>query len=253
MFGSIGFGDAFSLSDAPPVYESTAAMVGAGALAGSEQSTSAGTATMAGSATVAAVGGLGSTPFAWPETVISQYANSPIMLAVLANFAACVDPTANLDQFFLLMRDLDTAVGYGLDVWGRIVGLPTGRTLTVEVGDFFGMTNSGGQFSGDSYDAAPFYAGGQLTTNYNLTDEAFRTLILAKAMSNISDGSIPSVNAILMTLFGEDGTAYVADGLNMTLTYTFSFALSPLQQAIVSQTGVLPKTTGVLAKFSPPF
>jgi hypothetical protein len=33
----------------------------------------------------------------------------------------------------------------------------------------------------------------------------------------------------------------------MTMTYRFSFGLTSLENAILSQTGVLPKPTGVLA------
>jgi Protein of unknown function (DUF2612) len=33
----------------------------------------------------------------------------------------------------------------------------------------------------------------------------------------------------------------------MTMTYTFAFQLSPVELAIVTQSGVLPKPTGVLA------
>ena len=31
----------------------------------------------------------------------------------------------------------------------------------------------------------------------------------------------------------------------MTMTYTFEFALTPVEQAIVEQSGVLPRPTGV--------
>ena len=64
----------------------------------------------------------------------------------------------------------------------------------------------------------------------------------AKALFNVSDGSIPATNQILLNLFGQ---GYVTDGLNLTMTYTFPTALTPVQYAIVLNSGVLPRPPGV--------
>ena len=90
-------------------------------------------------------------------------------------------------------------------------------------------------------------AGGTITSNFQLVDSAFRTLIYAKMASNISDGALPSVNQILLNLFPNRGACFVTDGLNMTMTYTFDFLLSPVELAILEQTGVLPTPAGVAA------
>lgn len=175
-------------------------------------------------------------------TIISQYANSPIIDQLIANFDSYVDQTINLQSFFDLMWNVDTAQGYGLDVWGRIVGVT--RTLQVQ-GDqsYFDFEESG--LSGNGFGQQPFYAGVPITSNFELSDDAFRTLIFAKALANISDGSIKSLNQLLINLFPARGNAYVTDGLNMTMTYTFAFQLTSVELAIVSQSGVLPKPTGV--------
>lgn len=175
------------------------------------------------------------------KTVISQYANSSTLTRLIANMDDYIDPTQNLDAFFDLVWNVDTAQGWGLDVWGRIVDVS--RTLSVP-GDlnFFGFEGAGQPFN-----QAPFYPGGQISTNFDLTDTAYRTLIFAKALANISDGSIPSINQILLNLFPGRGNCYVIDGLDMTMTYRFEFALSPVELAIVAQSGALPKSTGVLA------
>lgn len=182
--------------------------------------------------------------FNWWKTVISQYANSIILTQLISNFDQYIDQTANFDAFFDLVWNVDTAQGWGLDVWGRIVGVT--RTVSIAAGDFFGLEGPGGA-SGDPFDVSPFYAGNPSTTNFNLTDQSFRTLIFAKALSNISNGSIPSINQILLNLFPGMGNCYVTDGLDMTMTYTFKFLLSAVQQAIISQSGVLPKPVGVSA------
>jgi hypothetical protein len=72
-------------------------------------------------------------------------------------------------------------------------------------------------------------------------------LILAKALANISSCSAPAVNKVLQLLFPGRGVCYATDGLDMTMTYTFLFALTPVEAAIVDQSGVLPRPAGVSA------
>lgn len=204
------------------------------------------------------------------ETVISQYANSPIITTLITNFASYIDQTQNLDQFYDLIMNVDTAQGYGLDVWGRIVGV--NRVLTVTSPEtYFGFEESN---EASGFNQAPFYSGQILTTNFTLDDLAYRRLILVKAFANISQCAIPVLNQMLLTLFPNRGNAYVTEGIaggpwfgfeeatdalgfnqapfyggqaisRMVMTYTFNFALSPVEQAIVRSSGVLPKPTGV--------
>jgi hypothetical protein len=64
-------------------------------------------------------------------------------------------------------------------------------------------------------------------------------------LANISNNSIPAINNILMTLFGASGVCYCTDGLNMTMTYTFTFVPSDVQLSIIETSGVLPRPSGV--------
>jgi len=206
------------------------------------------------------------------STVISQYANSPILTTLISNLADYIDQTQNFDAFYDYIMNVATAQGYGLDVWGRIVGV--NRILQVNVGNWFGFNEaSPGSFT---FGQGSFYSGAPLTSNYSLSDEVYRTLIYAKAAANITDGSIPSINRILMTLFPNRGNAYVTEGsqsgswfgfaesanaqgfnqaafysgssvASMTMSYVFEFQLSPVELAIVQNSGVLPKPTGVQA------
>jgi hypothetical protein len=186
---------------------------------------------------------IGTPPFDWRDTVISQYANSPSITGVLDAFAQSVGQAESFDDFFDLMWNIDTAQGYGLDVWGRILGIS--RTLTVSNVNYFGFEEEG--VTAQPFNQAPFYSGQALTSNFSLTDSAYRLLLLAKAAANICDGSIPAINQILLNLFPGRGDCYVTDGQNMTMTYTFKFALSPAEISIVQQSGVLPTPTGVSA------
>lgn len=244
------------------------------------------------------------------STIIAQYANSPILTRLIENLFAYLDQTENLDAFFDKIWNILTAEGEGLDIWGRIVGVS--RTLQVATGSWlgfnealpgslgfndarpmvfapaFGFEEAAGQpfgqstfnlhqqWSDNALVGGIFFDGAALTSNYQLSDTAYRQLIFAKAAANITNGSIPAINRILMTLFPNRGNCYVTEGQvvdpwfgfaeqqntlgfnqasfysgsslhTMTMTYTFQFQLAPVELAIVEQSGVLPKPTGVAA------
>lgn len=182
-------------------------------------------------------------PFDVWTTIISQYANSPIITQLILDLDAYIDPIANFDAFFDAIWNIDTARGFGLDLWGRILGIS--RTLTLAPTDYFGFQQEGP--SADTFGPgglSPFFTGATSSSNYDLTDAAYRVLLFAKALANICDGSIPSINQLMLNLFPNRGNCYVTDGGDMTMTYTFRFELSPVEAAIVTS-GVLPRSTGV--------
>lgn len=190
------------------------------------------------------IGGNLGVGFDYRRTIISQYANSDILTKLIGYFFESVSQSGNMDSFFDNIWNIDTAVGYGLDVWGRILGV--GRTLQIPGDrDYFNFDESG--LDGRPFNVAPFYTGDVLSSNFNLPDSSYRTLLLAKAFSNVSDGSIPSINKILRSLFQGRGNCYCTDGQDMTMTYTFEFILTGVEQAILGQSGVLPKPSGVSA------
>lgn len=186
-------------------------------------------------------------PFNWWATVLSQYANSPVIIKLMSNFFDYVDQTKNLDDFFDKMWSVYTAQGYGLDCWGTIVAV--NRVLRLATGPkYVGFVEGNANSDYDDFGPggqSPWYSGQKLTDNFILSDDGFRVLILAKAFANICDGSIPAINHILKTLFGAAGKCYCTDGGDMSMTYTFEFNLTPVQLAIVTQSGVLPTPTGV--------
>ena len=188
--------------------------------------------------------------FDWIQTLLMQYANSETIFALCNNMAQYIDPTLNLDEFYDVLWNVDTAVGVGLDNWGRIVGVE--RVLALPAtGTFFGFEESASS-QRVGFGQAAFYGGGGSINNFTLSDDAYRPLVLAKALANICDGSTPAVNQILINLFPGIGNSYVADGLDMTETYTFSSPLTALQLAIVQNSGVIPRTCGVTANVSHP-
>ena len=209
----------------------------------------------------------------WRQTVQSEYASSQRLMSLLAAIEAWLSPDADYEAFYQTVWNVDTAAGYGLDIWGRIVGIP--RTLTLSDVPTFGFGEAGDRVG---FGQGPFYeARLGATQNFVLEDDVYRQLILAKAAYNITIGSTQAINAIMMQLFSGRGNCWVTDGRNtyqasfgfgeagdrvgfgqgpfgdllytslpgnMTLTYVFDFPIYPYEQAI-AESGVLPKPTGV--------
>lgn len=181
------------------------------------------------------------------QTLLSQYANSPVITGLLTALNYALDQKAAVNAFYRMVWDVESARGFGLDIWGRVVGVS--RALYVSDSQFLGFSSS--------TDAVPFGSGifwgaGRLTPNFRLTDIAYRRLILAKAALNITDCSVPAINAILRALFPDYGNVYVRDNGDMTLTYVFGSALSKVDYAIVSQSGALPRPVGVSSDLEQP-
>lgn len=178
----------------------------------------------------------------YTQTIISQYANSPTLTQLIANFNYYIDPSQDIDAFYKLVWNIDTAEGYGLDVWGRIVGVA--RIIRIADINYFGFAEAS-NLSAAPFNQGPFYTGEPLTNGFALADKPFRQLILAKAAANITDGSIPGINAILRMLFPGRGNCFVNDLGNMQIEYVFDFDLTPVEETIVIASGVLPRPPGV--------
>ncbi len=182
------------------------------------------------------------------DTIITQYANSDKTQTILKTFNDAVDPSAAIDDFYDLVWNIETADTYGLDIWGKIVVVS--RLLTVTPNEeFFGfgeaVTIPPAIDDAQPFDQAPFYNGEVNSSTVSLTNDAYRKLIMLKAMANITDCSIPSMNAMLMYIFGDSGRAYVRNDGGMTISYVFEFALSDVELAIVQSSGALPAPAGV--------
>lgn len=181
------------------------------------------------------------------RTIISQYSNSPTLVQLVKNIDGYIDPSADIDAFYSNIWNIDSAVGKGLDIWGKIVGLDNGRILKIPSAEIDLGFSEAGTLSATPFGSGVFYSGNPINQNYSLSDDAFRTLILVKALANITDGSIPSYNRLLQNLFAGRGRCYVNDLGNMQMRYTFEFYLQPFEMAIMTQSGALPRPTGVLA------
>ncbi|GAA3686239.1 MULTISPECIES: DUF2612 domain-containing protein [Acetobacter] len=180
------------------------------------------------------------------QTFLSQYANAPRMQALVAGWNQMLDPAALIDQWYSQVWNLHTAQGYGLDVWGRIVGVS--RVLSLSAQSYLGFYEAS-DLTEEGFANAPWYRGVEATSNYRLSDDGYRQLIYARALANISGGSVFEINQILTTLFAGQGDAYVRDNNDMSMTYVFSFVPTAVQVSIIQNSGVLPRPAGVSVSY----
>lgn len=181
-------------------------------------------------------------------TYLAQYANSPIITALITYQNLEIDPQADINAFYDYVWNVYTAQGFGLDIWGRIVDIPRQIQL-IPPPDYLGFTEAlPGSFP---FDTEPFYGGGVgIIRTYLLTDNAYRILILTKALANISTFTAPGVNALLRFLFAGRGSAYVLDLGNMAFEYIFNFILEPWERSVLLNALLMPRPAGVLITVS---
>lgn len=178
-------------------------------------------------------------------TVISQYANSPTLLRLVDNMDQYLNTAVDLEQFYDFVWNVNTAVGFGLDIWGRIVDVP--RLLQIPSNNKkFGFRDGFFPLDVTPFNNAPFNTrGGNASQAYLLPDDAYRVLILTKALANIVATTAPALNQLLRNLFPGRGECFVVDLGNMAMQFTFGFALSTVEYAILAQSGALPHPAGV--------
>ena len=177
------------------------------------------------------------------QTIISQYGNSATITQLVRNMNAYIDPRADFDTFYDFVWNVETAQGFGLDIWGRIVNISR-ELLIPDAPNYFGFSDAlPGSYP---FNDRPFYDGTPAATQtYRMGDDAYRQLILVKALANISATNAPSVNQLLQNLFSNRGRCYALDLGGMQLRYTFEFLLTPYEFAIMTQSGALPRPAGV--------
>ena len=171
-----------------------------------------------------------------------QYQNSPIIGDLVEYAYQHFDSETAFNKFFDIAVNVDTAQGFGLDIWGRIVGV--GRYLQIEADvEYFGFDDGVNDYT--PFDVGSFWDYDPKTQSYRLDDDAYRVVILAKALSNIVDTTSPALNQILQSLFKDRGRCYVLDLGNMAMRYVFEFYLEPFEKAILNTPGLLPHSAGV--------
>ena len=192
------------------------------------------------------------------QTIQSEFANSPTLNQLIQNMNGYLDPRANILAFYNTVWNVDTATDFGLNIWGRIVGVSRVVPIPGTSGSF-GFDNSDFPFDWQNFgnpsspgSGGPFFSGEVTTGGFALNNDSFRTLILAKALANITATTAPAMNQLVRNLFPGRGRAYTIDrGKSntsvggMQMSYVFEFPLSSIEFAILSFSGVLPHPAGV--------
>lgn len=151
------------------------------------------------------------------QTIISQYGNSPTILALITGMNENISPHADLNNFYDTIFNVTSPdiTLFGLQIWSRIVGLSQS------------FLNS-------------------LPDDFSNSD--LQSLVLLKALANISISSAPAINQLLQNWLGGDNVrAYVSDLGNMTMAYQFEFPLTAVQLLILTTSGIFLRPAGVLS------
>ena len=150
----------------------------------------------------------------YQDTLLSQYANSPSLLALIDSYAENLDQSADIDSFYANIWNIDTATGAGLDLLGRIIGVSRNvqvSSLTVGLAGDFGFAQQTGSVG---FGQGVFYAPADaLPIQYTLDDTAYRALILIAAAANIGNCSIQTLNKTLGQLFSAKVTASITGNI----------------------------------------
>lgn len=160
---------------------------------------------------------------AGPVTVQSQYAASPRILALAAQYWQLLDPTPSADLMISKMIDPSTAEGYGLDVWGRIVGIK--RALVPVGGDYlaFAPPSNVTNPDGNSWNNAPF---NPVNAAGYASDAIYRVYVYVKAMLNIGNGSLADLNRYFSLLFPDSGIKIIHSGTMIIRVLDFEARLT---------------------------
>lgn len=186
------------------------------------------------------------------KTVMKQYANSPVLLALLADFDQWVDMDKFTADFLAYVWDISTAQGFGLDIWGRILGRSRNIVAAQTPGNNFGFNINGASGTPwKPFGQAPFFNGAASgNVSYPLDDTYYRQLLLVKAAANIASCDCPSLNYLLRAMFGDRGKCYVGYDPDrpMHIGYHFEFMPTAIEQAII-QSDLFPVPAGMTVEY----
>ena len=176
-------------------------------------------------------------------TIQSQYSDSPHIKGVIHSYYDFVNPQKDIDLIYDKMINLYTAEGYGLDVWGRIVNIDREYVAIDDQYDYLGFDNRPYNMDRiETFNNAPFYM--VVNGKVQLQDDAYRTYILIKAMLNISNVSLNSLNYIFKQLFG-DVTLYVLHVETMILRLVVMGQFTEAQKGAIQNIDWLPAGVGL--------
>ncbi|MFP1767245.1 DUF2612 domain-containing protein [Lonsdalea quercina] len=182
----------------------------------------------------------------WEETILTQYSASEKLLSIIDTFNQAESLDDFTDSFIDEVWSLSTCGTFGLDMWGKKVNISRYVKADIDSNSFGFYEASDGNEYPSAFNGEPFYAGVQETETVRLSDEAYRTLILCKAFTNISIATISDINRFLTILFKGRGRAFCVDYGEMRMGIVCEFDLANYEVSILENYDVLPIPSGVL-------
>lgn len=167
--------------------------------------------------------------------MLSQYANSPKYVTLYNGFTDLFNNASTIEDWFNVVYNINTAEGFGLDMWGKIL-------------------NQGRQFSyDDNGTTVNVYLGGEqtidgITYDAEYMENMYRTVLFLRALSNVTNCTIASLNNLLQFYYKNRGGVYVLEYNPMEIRYVFEFYVSKLEKVIFT-TDIMPRPTGVGVSF----
>ncbi len=178
------------------------------------------------------------------ETVQSQYATSKRMRAVIDAFWQAINPKNDIDLLYKKLVNPRSAEGYGLDVWGRIVAIGRSYLAVDDDTPYFGFDPPEGVKNErlNTFGNAPFYK--TIYGKVRLADPMFRTYVFLKALINIGDSSLASLNQAVKLLFPDADIQILHTG-TMVLRVLILSPLSESDKAALDNLPWLPAGVGL--------
>ena len=173
----------------------------------------------------------------------SQYGDSPHIKGVIKGYYDLISPQKDIDLMYDKMINVQTAEGYGLDVWGRIVNIDREFVAVDDQFDYLGFDNTPYNMDRiETFNNAPFYK--VVNGKVQLQDDAYRTYILIKALINISNVSLNSLNYIFSQMF-ENADIKVLHVNTMILRLLVMGAITEAQIGAIRNVEWLPAGVGL--------
>ena len=162
--------------------------------------------------------------------MIGQYANSPVLVSLDNGLKELFNDSPFVVNWYNAVFNMNTATGYGLDIWGKIL-------------------NRNREFI---YNGTEYYLQGEQTIGgVHFSEEEmenlYRLVLQITAMRYIGNASIYSINNILQTIFKDYGLAYCIEYGTMKIRYVFQFYMNEVLRAIIETLNMHP--AGVLTSF----
>lgn len=176
------------------------------------------------------------------RALLWQYNNAPRLESILTQKQEWYDENQSLfwDDWVRDVFDLRTANAFGLKVWAIILGLP----LTVSVGP--------------TEVTAPAWGFGALRQNFtrgnfgrsssgsiSLTLEQQRLVLRLRYFQLVGRCNVPEINKFMLAIFSSSGPVTVTDNNDMTMSYTFGFAIDSQLAFVLRNFDLLPRPSTV--------